>query len=288
MSDGWSVVESPFRVEHAKAYEGLFTLGTGYLHVRGSLEEHLFDTPQNLSYTRMPANVTSEKFAATKAKWGTYVPGIFGRHPLLNNEMINLPWFLGIAPSVDGQRLDMERCTIEAYRRELRLDTATLHRTLRWQTASNKTVDVCFERFVSAVRPYLCLQRMTLTTNEAARLEVEVGIDADVRTNGYDHFAHVETGRAGASALACFVHTDAHDQVGIVTQVTAPRVMWRHKPDGRTATLRAELDLQPGKVWTLEKRTAVQTTRDLDPWDLVTCLTPVSYTHLTLPTIYSV
>jgi kojibiose phosphorylase len=283
MSDGWSVVESPFRVEYARAYEGLFTLGSGCLHVRGSLEEHLRDAPQDLSYTRLPADAARETCPATKVKWGTYVPGIFGRHPLLNSEMINLPWFLGIAPSVDGEKLDLEQCIVEDYRRELRLDTATLVRTLRWRTASRKTVDVCFERFVSAVRPYLCVQRMTLTPGDAMRVDVEVGIDADVRTNGYDHFVHVETGRAGGSALACFVHTDAHDQVGVVTQATAPRVVWKHKPDGRTATLRAELDLPPGKAWTLEKRTAVQTTRDLDPWDLVTCLTqvqPLSFEEL--------
>ena len=58
----WSVSESPFRVEHAKAYEGLFTLGSGYLHVRGSLEGHLSDAPQNVTYTRMPTSVTSEQF----------------------------------------------------------------------------------------------------------------------------------------------------------------------------------------------------------------------------------
>ena len=108
----WSVSESPFRVEHAKAYEGLFTLGSGYLHVRGSLEEHLGDAPQNMTYMRMPTSVTTEQFRQPKSKWGTYVPGLFCRHPLLNNEMVNLPWFLGIAPSVDGERLDAELCQI--------------------------------------------------------------------------------------------------------------------------------------------------------------------------------
>ncbi|HPD32616.1 MAG TPA: glycoside hydrolase family 65 protein, partial [Phycisphaerae bacterium] len=129
MSNDWSIIESPFHVETAKAYEGLFTLGSGYLHVRGSLEEHLAGAPQNVSYTRLPANVTSERFADTKSKWGTYVPGVFGRHPLLNNEMINLPFFLGLAPIVDDERLDMESAQITGYRRELRLDTATLIRT---------------------------------------------------------------------------------------------------------------------------------------------------------------
>lgn len=283
MSDGWSVVESPFRAEHAKAYEGLFTLGSGYLHVRGSLEEHIAGAPQNLLYTRLPANVTSEKFATTKAKWGTYVPGVFGRHPLLNNEMINLPWFLGIAPSVDGQRLDLERCVIEDYRRELRLDTATLIRTFLWRTASGKTVDVSFERFISAVRPNLCLQQMTLTASAAVRVEVEVGIDADVRTNGYDHFTQVEIGQAGDDALTCLVRTDANEEVGVLTQVTSPGVVCEYKPRGRTVALRGEAELAPGTKWTLEKRTAVRTSRDLAPRDLATCLTqarPMSFEEL--------
>ena len=81
MSDNWSIVESSFEVATAKAYEGLFTLGSGYLHVRGSLEEHLAGAPQNAEYVREPANVTSEVFPETKAKWGTYVPGVFGPHP---------------------------------------------------------------------------------------------------------------------------------------------------------------------------------------------------------------
>src|SRR5262245_53821187 len=100
--DGWSVVVDGFRVGHNRAIEGLFTLGSGYLHIRGSLEEHFEDDPQNVDFTRLPANVTSEKFRTTKAKWGTYVPGICGRHPLLGNELVNLPWFIGIHPFVDG------------------------------------------------------------------------------------------------------------------------------------------------------------------------------------------
>ena len=106
MTDNWSIVEPCFDLKTARAYEGLFTQGSGYLHVRGSLEEHLLDDPQNLAYTRMPASVTAEKLPAGKLKWGTYVPGVFGKHPLLNNEMINLPFFIGMAPRVAGEKLD--------------------------------------------------------------------------------------------------------------------------------------------------------------------------------------
>jgi len=219
MSDAWSIVESPFRAETAKAYEGLFTLGSGYLHVRGSLEEHLTGAPQNVSCTRLPANVTSERFADTKSKWGTYVPGIFGRHPLLNNEMINLPFFLGIAPIVDGERLDVENTQVTGYRRELRLDTATLIRTLSWHTRSQKQVELTFERFVSAARPYLCIQRLRLHCDREARLDLHLGIDADVRTNGYDHFKSIEFRRTSGLGCECHVITDAGDEILVATRL---------------------------------------------------------------------
>ncbi len=74
MSDTWLLTESPFQIATAKAYEGLFTQGSGYLQVRGSLEEHLFDAAQQQEPLRKPANVTSEKFPETKVKWGPTFP----------------------------------------------------------------------------------------------------------------------------------------------------------------------------------------------------------------------
>ncbi len=272
MRDGWSIVESPFRVEHAKAYEGLFTLGSGYLHVRGSLEEHLAGAPQNVSYTRMPANVTSETFPDTKVKWGTYVPGIFGRHPLLNNEMINLPWFLGMAPIIDGERLDMETCRILDYRRELCLDTATLTRMVRWQTRRGAELAVTFERFVSAARPHLCVQRMRLHAANAMGVTVEAGIDADVRTNGYDHFSGVDLAFAGPNGIGCRVRTDAGDDIEMATCLFPSEAPWRQEARSRAARLTASFSVPAGGELVIEKRTAVTTSRDRRPATASACL----------------
>jgi kojibiose phosphorylase len=151
MAETWTLAETAFRVSSARAYEGLFTLGSGYLHVRGSLEEHLEGAPQNASPLRTPDSVTAEKFVNLKAKWGTYVPGLFGRHPLLNREMINLPFFLDLAPHVGGERLDMEQSTIEAYRRELDLRAATLRRSLRWRTRAGPVLEVAPAADLAAV-----------------------------------------------------------------------------------------------------------------------------------------
>jgi trehalose/maltose hydrolase-like predicted phosphorylase len=272
MTDRWCLTESAFSPDTARAYEGLFTLGSGYLHVRGSLEEHLSDAPQNVSFTRLPANVTSEKFVAAKAKWGTYVPGLFGAHPLLNHEMINLPWFLGLVPIVDGERLDVERCAVEGYDRTLDFHTATLERSLTWRTRSGATVAVTFARFISAARPQLSVQRVTVTADRPVMLEIVAGIDADVRTNGFDHFTAVQMAGAGGDGLVCAVATDRGEQVAVHCQLRAPGVVWATALTERAGSCRGEIRLSAGEPLTVEKYTVVTSSRDLTPVEAVPAL----------------
>lgn len=282
-ADEWSLVETRFRPATALAFEGLFTLGSGYLHLRGSLEEHLSDAPQNTSYTRLPTDVTSERFPQTKAKWGTYVPGVVGPHPLLGPELINLPWLLGLTPSVDGERLDVERARIGRYRRELRLEAGTLRRELRWHTRRGKLVRVVFERFVSAVRPQLCCQRLTLRADTTAAVRIVAGLDADVRTNGHDHFTRVLLRRWGRAGIACRVWTNGQDVIDIACRLRAPPTGWDWQRSGRAAALEGSFRLAPGRPLVIEKRSAVATSQDRSrrtATDLLTETAGLSYEHL--------
>jgi len=271
-AEAWTLTETAFRAATARAYEGLFTLGSGYLHVRGSLEEHLEDSPQNAAPMRMPDSVTSEKFGRVKAKWGTYVPGVFGPHPHLNQEMVNLPYFLGLEPHVAGERLDMERSTVEAYGRTLDLHGATLRRTLRWRTRAGAVLEVVFERFVAADRPHLCVQRMTLTADRAVDVTVRAGLDADVRTNGHDHFKEIALEASGPRGLACRIVTDGGDTVRTVSRLLAAGSDWTYAAEPRRAARTFSLSLKAGVPASVEKRTVVATTRDLAPCDPVVLL----------------
>ncbi len=267
------LIEPEFDAARAKGWEGLFTLGSGYLHVRGSFEEHLSGTPQNVTYLRRPANVTAEKFPTMKVKWGTFVPGTYGQHPLMGKEMANLPYFLGIAPEVDGEALDMELSRVEGYRRALDFEAATLTRSLRWMTCSGAAVDMAFERFVSATRPHLCVQRLTLTADRDAALTLRSGIDADVRTSGYDHFTAVELEREASNTIRCRVTLDTGGVVNELTRVLLD-ADWQYVENGRAAELAAELALCAGQTIMLEKRTAVTTSFDAEPLDLHDLLAP--------------
>ncbi len=259
--DDWAITETHFDPALAKAYEGLFTQGSGLLHVRGSLEEHLLDAPQNVDYTRRPTNVTAEKFVDTKAKWGAYNPGVRGLHPLLNRGIVNLPFFLGLTPSVGGEKLDMETSQILDYERRLRLDSAVLERKLTWQTRLGPPLWVAFERFVSATRPGVCLQRLHLRADRPVTVRIVFEIDADVRTFGYDMFSEIMLSPAESNGIACALKTNTGDQAWLLSRVQGTGD-WQYTQEARAAHRSAEIKLEPGETRIIEKRTAVASSFD--------------------------
>lgn len=269
MDENWLLIEpEPFRSADLRGWEGLFTQGSGYLHTRGSLEEHFPDAPQNLSYLRRPTNVTAEKFPEMKSKWCTFVPGVYGSHPLMGKEMANLPAFLEIVPFIDGERLDLERCEILSHHRALDLHTTVLARRIVWRTRGGAQVSVTFERFASAARPHLYVQRMTLTSDRDADLTLQAGIDSDVRTSGYDHVAEAHFGRVAEDRLRCDVTLDTGDAVQMMTWVSLAGAAWTYQESGRAARFVGTLPLRAGQGVTFEKRTAVTTSIDAEALDL--------------------
>ena len=217
-TDGWIISEDTFNVDNNRKFEGLFTIGSGYLHIRGSLEEHIQGAPQNSTYMRMPGNTTSEKFPEFKARWGTYVPGVYGKHPVLNNELINLPYFAGLAPIIAGERLDLTTSKVTNYKRSLNMREARIERSLDWRVGGH-TIHVSFDIFVNSKRPGLCVQRLTLVPPRDVEVTVESAIDGDVRTNGYNHLTSVEGGKLSESRVRLTCTTDRDEHVEMISEI---------------------------------------------------------------------
>ena len=81
--DTWSVVEDAFAVGNSRHHEGLMAIGSGPLQQRASLEEGLSNDPQDREFLRVMGNVTAESFPTFKSRFGTYMPGVTGPHPLV-------------------------------------------------------------------------------------------------------------------------------------------------------------------------------------------------------------
>ena len=212
----WTICETDLRAETTKAWEGIFAQGNGWLHIRGSFEEGLQAARQDEEYMRLPANVTVETPRHPRSKCGTYIPGITGNHPLLREEMVNLPNPLRFSVRCGEEALDMDTSRIDGYCRSLNMEDGTLTRTFCWHTGES-VLECAYERQVSRGDRHVILQEMTFRAAEGnPRLVFESGIDTEVRTNGWQHFAKVEKGCEGNLAWA-FVRTDSGDEAAFAS-----------------------------------------------------------------------
>jgi trehalose/maltose hydrolase-like predicted phosphorylase len=266
-SSDFLLVESSLDARFTKHYEGAFSQGSGYLHVRGSFEEGLAAAPQDEEYARLPANVTLETPRHLRSKWGTYVPGITGRHPLLREELVNLPFFLHVLVFADGEPLDMDRCAIEGYSRRLDMRDAVLQRRFLWKTRSGAVLEAAYLRFVSRNRPSVCVQEIHYRCVAGHCIcRFECGIDARVSTNGYNHFSSV-AGAAQGGRTTVLVTTDTGDQVALCSEarLETPVDGFVFSPlaaDKQRPACSIEVGLRDGEHVAIRKISAVATTRD--------------------------
>lgn len=241
-----------------KHYEGVFTQGSGYLHIRGSYEEGLKAADQNESYMRLPANVTIEKPKHPRSKWGTYVPGITGLHPLLKEELVNLPNPLVFRVWAGQEALDMDEICFSDYEQSLNLKNGVLKREFCWETKEGPKIRCSYHRYVSRTERNVIVQSMRYeAVDSPLTLTFASDIDENVKTNGYNHFTRVE--KTGEDAvIRVEVTTDNGDTVRLMGKTLSKEISFCWQ-DG---DLRAATELKPGQPVTVYKWTMVSTSRD--------------------------
>ena len=206
--NGFHLVENEYHKESNKSYEGLMAQGNGYFHVRASFEEGLVDAPQNEEYMRLMKSVTTEVQRHPLSKYGTYLPTVMGSHPSLGEVIINLPYFMGVSIAADGEDFDMLHSELLFYNRTLDLKTGHLTRRVAFETKSGCELEVIFERFCSMTEKHLFCQRVSVRALRGSpSVHISAGIDADVTTNGYRHFASPALSAQG-DVLEAFFTTD--------------------------------------------------------------------------------
>jgi len=261
--ENWSVIEGAFDIRNNRHYEGLLAIGSGPLQQRACLEEGLGDDPQDREYLRRMGNVSVETFPQFKGRYGTYLPGVTGPHPTCGDELINLPAIHGLVLYAGQERLDMERSRIADYRRWLDLRCGRLHRELTWQTQRGAILRVRFERFISAQRRHVMALRVRVRHLHGPHVELRFvsPLDADVRTNGFDHFERISfTGEH--EPITVEVRTNGGDTVAGAALVTCePPVPRAVATERRWAAVSGTHLLEPGRTLTLCKYAGLVSSR---------------------------
>ena len=172
-AEPWRIREDTLESSRAFLHETLFTLGNGWIGMRGTPDEG----------TVGGAGDTLE---------GTYLNGFHDteaiRYPenayglaRINEFMLNVPNAKRIAAVIDGERFALDACNVLAWERTLDFRTGLLERTVEWETASGKRVRIASRRLVSLGRKHVAAIEYAVTPlNFSGAVRIVADIDAEV------------------------------------------------------------------------------------------------------------
>lgn len=168
--DEWKIIETRFEPENGRDSESIFALGNGMMGQRANFEEaYSGDTLQ-----------------------GTYVAGIYypdktmvgwwkNGYPEYFAKVPNAPSWTDIRIIIDGEELDLAKCRVRSFRRELDMKQGLLTRSFTAEMASGKTASVTAMRFLSMSEPEkAAISYSVKITGGNGALEIIPWLNADV------------------------------------------------------------------------------------------------------------
>src|SRR5690554_5341993 len=170
----WKITEETFDSKSNLRNESIFSIGNGYMGVRGNLEEDYTGAPGS----SIPGVYINGVYAAEQIIYGEAAP----HQPEKSQTIVNLANWLKINLYIDNEKFDMLEGKIEGYRRELNLKEGILRRSLVWISPSKKRIGIDIERFVSFTDVHIGLIRYNIKAlNFQGNVKLVSEIDGNVR-----------------------------------------------------------------------------------------------------------
>lgn len=247
----WQVTDAPFNPGKLHHLETIYTIGNGYIGVRGTFEEGY------------PGELVS-----------TLVHGLFDHAAdELVPELVVLPNPLSLTISVDGEPFQMSKGKVHGYRQTLDLHTATLTRGVIWENSAGVIVQMTFERFASLEHDHLLCQRISVQAlNRDCQIALRASIDGNTDNIGVRHWATLVTvplDTAGSTSLPNSIAL--HGVMGqsqyqaVVASSFVPPTGSQVSADSSDPIRPAQtftVALKKGEKTTLTRYTAIHTSRD--------------------------
>lgn len=257
MVDHWSLVETHTCPELAVQAEALFTIGNGYVGVRGVHEE-------DAGTGRQSGN-------------STLVHGVFNYvEGDLSPDLAPVPEWLALHLKVDGYPFRIARGTERAgrvlgYERRLDLRHARLVRRILWEAPNGHVLRLEFERFASLAQRHVMALRLTVTAlHGTVALHAQAGLDTDPPTpTPFQHWQPWETGAAGDEVWVRSTTTEGRYSLALcaaflASDGAAPQVV----ATGVRPQLAYTRTLPQGESITFTKLVTLTTTREFaEPLD---------------------
>jgi len=170
----WKITEKEFNIDNNHHNESVFSIGNGYIGIRGTLEED-YTGPGGTSTTGIYVNGV---FASECIIYGEEAP----KQPQCSQTIVNLADWTIINLYIDGEKFDMLKGQVEDYSRYLDMKQGILNRQLVWESPEGKRVKIDIKRFISATRKHLGLIRYTVEPlNFSGKIKLVSSLEGDVR-----------------------------------------------------------------------------------------------------------
>src|SRR5579863_1012682 len=170
LADEWKIIEEGFEPELNKISESIFSLGNGRMGQRGNFEEAY-------SGDTLPGNYVAGVYYPDKTRVGWWKNG----YPEYFAKVINAANWIGIDIVIGDEQLDLAKCQVSAFHRELNMKEGYLKRTFRAKTAKGVEVDVEAIRFCSIADDETGAIRYTITPlNYSGPITLTPYINGDV------------------------------------------------------------------------------------------------------------
>lgn len=176
--DEWSIIEEGFDPQHHQVSESVFSLGNGRMGQRANFEEAY-------SGQSLLGNYVAGVYYPDKTRVGWWKNG----YPEYFAKVLNAANWTTIDINLDGEQLDLAKCEVSRFRRELNMKEGYLKRNFHAKTAGGKEVEVEAIRFCSMVDDEAASIKYTITPiNFNGTITLTPAIDGDVvnKDSNYD------------------------------------------------------------------------------------------------------
>ncbi len=176
--NAWSIIEKGFDKNHVTASESLFSLGNGAMGQRANFEE-------NYSGESLQGSYIGGIYYPDKTRVGWWKNG----YPEYFAKVLNAPNWIGINISINHQELDLNRCKITDFYRELNMREGWLQRQFKATFDNGNTVLIQSTRFLSLTHKEIGVIQYRITAlNFSGTIQISPYLDGGIvnQDSNYD------------------------------------------------------------------------------------------------------
>jgi len=260
----WRITEKEFEVENNHHNETIFSLGNGYMGLRGTLEED-YTGPSD---STTPGFYINGIYEEEEIIYGEFAP----KQPQNYQTMINLMDWKTINLYIEDEKFNMLEGKVENYERFLDFKKGLLKRSLVWTSPTGKKINIEVERIISLTHKHIGTIKYEVTPlNFDGKIKIESFLKGDVQNSHHlrDRSPLLIEQKGIDTQFSYLMVTTKNSDISIgstiynkLMGIEEKFLLREENIEGKNIKEVYEIDAEQDKTYRLEKYAAFYTSRD--------------------------